>query len=115
MKKVETITEYIAEYPKNIQVALRKLRATIKKAAPKAKETIKYGIPTFTMEKNLVHFGAYKTHVGFYPTPSGIKKFEKELAKYESSKGAVRFPIDKPLPLGLITKIVKFRVKELHD
>jgi uncharacterized protein YdhG (YjbR/CyaY superfamily) len=112
MKKVTTIDEYIALYPKETQVLLNKIRATIHKAAPKAEEAMKYGIPTFVLNVNLVHFGGFKKHIGFYPAPSGIKKFQKELSKYEGAKGSVKFPIDKPLPLTLITKIVKFRVKE---
>jgi len=108
-----TIDEYITGYPENIQVMLKKFRSTIRKAAPKAQEKIGYGIPTFTLEGgNLVHFAAFKNHIGFYPAPSAIKAFKKELAIYEGAKGSIKLPIDKPLPLGLITKIVKFRVKE---
>lgn len=103
---------YIANAPKDIQVILEKVRATIRKAAPKAEETINYGIPTFTLEGNLVHFAGFKNHIGFYPTPSGIEKFKKELSIYECAKGSVKFPLDKPVPYALISKIVKFRVKE---
>ena len=103
---------YIANAPKDIQVILEKVRATIRKAAPKAEETIHYGIPTFTLEGNLVHFAGFKNHIGFYPTPSGIEKFKKELSAYEGAKGSVKFPLDKPIPYALISKIVKFRVKE---
>ena len=111
-----TIDEYIAGYPENIQVLLKKFRSTIRKAAPKAQEKIGYGIPTFTLEGgNLVHFAAFKNHIGFYPAPSAIKAFKKELANYEGAKGSIKLPIDKPLPLGLITKIVRFRVKENLD
>jgi len=106
------IDEHIAQFPKDIQVILEKVRATIRKAAPKAKETINYGIPTFTLEGNLVHFAGFKSHIGFYPTPSGIEKFKAELSKYEGAKGSVKFPLDKPIPYALISKIVKFRVKE---
>lgn len=106
------IDEYIAGFPKEVQDILEKLRATIKKAAPEAKETINYAIPTFILEGNLVHFAAFKTHIGFYPAPSGIAAFKKELSVYEGAKGSVQFPMDKPLPLSLVTKIVKFRVKE---
>ncbi len=88
------------------------VRETIRASAPQAEETIKYGIPTFTLHGNLVHFGAYKHHIGFYPAPSGIEAFKKELSVYKCAKGSVQFPVDKPLPLTLITKIVKFRVKE---
>ena len=104
--------EYIAGFPKDIQEILEKLRVTIRKAAPGAAETINYAIPTFTLKGNLVHFAAYKNHIGFYPTPSGIEAFKKELSVYEGAKGSIKFPIDKPLPLDLVTKIVKFRVKE---
>ena len=106
------IDEFIAGYPENIQKILKKIRATIRKAAPKAEETINYGIPTFTLNGNLVHFSAFKKHIGFYPAPSGIENFKTELSAYESAKGSVKFPLDQPIPFDLITKIVKFRVKE---
>ena len=106
------IDTYIANSPKEIQDALKKIRSTIKKSAPKAEETINYGIPTFTLDGNLVHFAGFKNHIGFYPTPSGIEKFKKELSAYEGAKGSVKFPLDKPIPYALISKIVKFRVKE---
>jgi uncharacterized protein YdhG (YjbR/CyaY superfamily) len=114
MKRIplKTMGEYIAGFPMDIQAMLEELRATIGKAAPEAKETINYQIPTFTMHGNLVHFAAYKNHIGFYPAPSGIEAFKKELSVFEGAKGSVQFPIDKPLPLKLIAKIVKFRVKE---
>jgi uncharacterized protein YdhG (YjbR/CyaY superfamily) len=107
-----TINEYIAGFPESTQLILEELRATIRKAAPDAQESINYGIPTFTLNGNLVHFGSFKNHIGFYPAPSGIEAFKKELSIYDGAKGSIKFPIDKPLPLGLITKIVKFRVKE---
>jgi uncharacterized protein YdhG (YjbR/CyaY superfamily) len=107
-----SIDEYIANFPEDVQVVLEKLRATIKKAAPDAEETINYQIPTFTLKGNLVHFAAFKKHVGFYPTPSGMEKFKNELSVYEGAKGSVQFPLDKPIPYGLVSKIVKFRVKE---
>jgi uncharacterized protein YdhG (YjbR/CyaY superfamily) len=106
------IDAYIANSPKEIQEILEKVRATIRKAAPKSQETIKYGIPTFTLDGNLVHFAGFKNHIGFYPTPSGIEKFKAELSKYEGAKGSVKFPLDKPIPYALISKIVTFRVKE---
>ena len=109
---VRNIDEYITGFPKDIQEILKELRVTIKKAAPEATETINYAIPTFTLKGNLVHFAAYKNHIGFYPAPSGIVAFKKELSVYEGAKGSVQFPIDKPLPLELVTKIVRFRVKE---
>ena len=108
----KTIDAYIADFPKTVQQILQKVRATIKTAAPDAKETIKYGIPTFTLNGNLVHFGGYKEHIGFYPAPAGIAEFKKELAPYASGKGTIRFPLDKPIPFALITRIVKFRVKK---
>jgi uncharacterized protein YdhG (YjbR/CyaY superfamily) len=107
------IDEYIAAFEGNVQANLVKLRATIKKAAPKAEEKMSYAIPTFFLGgKNLVHFAAFDKHIGFYPTPSGVATFAKELKPYPTSKGAVQFPLDKPLPLTLISKIVKFRVKQ---
>jgi uncharacterized protein YdhG (YjbR/CyaY superfamily) len=93
-------------------VILEKIRVTIRKAAPDAEEKIGYGIPTFTLKGNLVHFAAFKKHIGFYPTSSGIEKFKQELSVYEGAKGSVQFPLDKPIPFGLISKIVKFRVQE---
>jgi uncharacterized protein YdhG (YjbR/CyaY superfamily) len=110
--QAKNIDEYIEGFPKQVQEILEKLRVTIREAAPEAEETINYAIPTFTLKGNLVHFAAFKNHIGFYPAPSGIEAFKKELSVYEGAKGSVQFPIDKPLPLGLITKIVKFRVKE---
>lgn len=106
------IDEYIAAFPKDVQKILGTIRATIRKAAPEAKEKIAYRIPTFTLEGNLVHFAAFKTHVGFYPTPTGIEKFKTELSSYKGAKGSVRFPFDKSIPLGLIGEIVRFRVSE---
>lgn len=106
------IGEYIAAFPEDIQKLLEGVRVTIRNAAPEAEETISYGIPTFTLKGNLVHFAAFKNHIGFYPAPSGIIAFEKYLSVYEGAKGSVKFPIDKPLPFSLITEIVKFRVKE---
>src|SRR5687768_11026421 len=108
----KTIDDYIADYPKDIQKLLQQVRATIKKAAPEAEEKISYGIPTFTLNGNLVHFGAYEKHIGFYATPTGHEAFKKELSVYKQGKGSVQFPIDQPLPLDLISRIVKFRVKE---
>jgi uncharacterized protein YdhG (YjbR/CyaY superfamily) len=108
----KTIDEYIAGFPADVQEILQKVRRTIREAAPDAEEAIKYRLPTFTLNGNLVHFGAFKEHVGFYPTPTGIERFEKELSVYESSKGAVQFPFDKPIPFNLIREIVEFRVKE---
>ncbi len=112
-KPFKNINEYIALFPKDIQILLKQMRATIKEEAPEAEEAIKYQLPTFVLKGiNLVHFAAFKNHIGFYPVPTGIEKFKKELAAYKTSKGAVQFPLDKPLPLALIRKIVKFRVAE---
>jgi uncharacterized protein YdhG (YjbR/CyaY superfamily) len=107
-----SIDQYIATFPKETQKILEELRTTIKEAAPSAEEKISYQMPTFFLHGNLVHFAAFKTHIGFYPTPSGIEAFKKELSVYEGAKGSVQFPIDKPLPLKLISKIVKYRVTE---
>lgn len=112
MAPSKPIDVYIAQYPKEVQAILKKIRSTIKKAAPKAEETINYQIPTFTLHGNLVHFAAFKTHIGFYPTPTGIEKFKKELSIYEGAKGSVKFPLDQPIPYALIADIVAFRVKE---
>ncbi|MBN1937132.1 MAG: DUF1801 domain-containing protein [Anaerolineae bacterium] len=106
------IDEYIAGFTQDIQEILEQIRTTIREAAPDAREAIKYGIPTFLLAGNLVHFGAFKKHVGFYPTPSGIEEFRDELSAYDRAKGSVQFPFDKPMPLSLISKIVKFRVEE---
>jgi len=110
--KFSSIDEYISLFPKDVQTSLESLRLTIRKAAPKSEETISYQMPTFKLNGNLVHFAAYKNHIGFYPAPSGVETFKKELSKYKNSKGAVQFPIDEKLPLNLISKIVKYRVKE---
>ena len=110
--KFTRIDDYIKSFPEETQVILEQIRETIKKTAPDAQETINYGIPTFTLNGNLVHFAAFNSHIGFYPTPSGISAFKTALSEYENAKGSVKFPIDKPMPLELITKIVQFRVNE---
>jgi uncharacterized protein YdhG (YjbR/CyaY superfamily) len=110
--KAKNIDEYIAGFPEDIQQILEELRATIKKAAPGAEETISYGIPAFKLNGMLVWFAAFKNHIGFYPTPTGIEAFKKELSVYNEGKGSVQFPIDKPLPLNLVTKMVKYRAKK---
>ncbi len=110
--QARNIEEYILDFPHDVQKILQEVRLTIRKAAPEAEETISYAIPTFALNGNLVHFAAFKNHIGFYPTPSGIVKFKEELSAYEGAKGSVKFPIDKPIPLSLIAEIVKFRVKE---
>jgi len=107
------IDEYIAGFPNDVQKILQKIRTTIKEAAPDTEETISYQIPTFTLGgKYLIYFAAYKKHIGLYPAPRGVEKFKKELSAYEGGKGTLRFPLDKPIPFGLIKRIVKFRVKE---
>ncbi len=108
----ETIDEYIAGFPHEIQEILEKIRMTIRNAAPEAQETFKYRMPTFTLKGNLVHFAAFKKHIGFYPVPTGIEQFKQELSVYEGGKGSVKFPLDKPIPYDLISRIVRFRVKE---
>jgi uncharacterized protein YdhG (YjbR/CyaY superfamily) len=107
-----TIDDYIATFPASTQTILQQLRTTIQAAAPAATEKISYQMPTFALKGNLVHFAAYPHHVGFYPTPSGIETFAEELAIYKSAKGSVQFPLDEPLPLELISRIVAFRVAE---
>lgn len=107
-----TIDEYIRAYPRDVQKKLADLRSTIRRAAPDAIEKIAYRMPTFFQKKNLVHFAAYGHHIGFYPTPSGMAAFKDQLTRYVTSKGAIQFPIDEPLPLDLVTRIVKFRVAE---
>ena len=114
-KRFQTIDEYIAAFPPNVQHILEELRQTIRDSAPDAKETISYQIPTFKLNGNLVHFAAFKNHIGFYPTSSGISRFKNELSNYEVSKGTVRFPINEPIPFDLVEKIVKYRVKENSD
>lgn len=110
--KAKDIDEYIAAFPPEVQAKLEELRSTIKKAAPQALETISYQMPAFKLHGILVYFAAYKNHIGFYPTGSGIENFRKEVSAYETSKGTVRFPLDQPIPLNLITQMVKFRVVE---
>lgn len=110
--KITSSDKYIEGFPKEVQKLLLQLRTTVRNAAPDAEESIKYGIITYVLNGNLVHFGGFKKHIGFYPSPSGIKAFEEELSVYKNSIGAVQFPLDKPLPLKLISQIVKFRVKE---
>src|ERR1044071_2425689 len=110
-KQPTTIDEYIADFPHDVQPLLEKVRAAIRKAAPKAIEKISYQMPTFAQEGNLIHFAGYNHHIGLYPGSRPIEVFKDELSKYETSKGTVRLPLDKPIPVGLITKITKFCVK----
>ena len=111
--KPNNIDEYIAGFPKETQKILEQIRATIKKAAPDAEETVSYAIPTFILKgQYLIYFAGYKNHIGLYPAPRENEAFKKELAVYKGGKGTVQFPLDKPMPLDLITKIVKFRIKK---
>lgn len=112
---VETIDDYIRAFPADIQAVLQKVRETIRGAAPDAAEAIKYRIPTFVMGQNLVHFAACKNHLGFYPTPSALRAFAKDLESYEGAKGSVQFPFERPIPYALIRKMVAYRVKEVRD
>ena len=115
MRKREflTIDDYIKTFPEDVQIVLEKLRRIIQKTAPEAVEVISYGIPTFKLNgKYLVYFAAWKNHIGFYPMPSGAKAFKKELSVYKQGKGSIQFPLDKPIPYDLISKIITFRVRE---
>ena len=111
-RQFKTMDEYINSFPEDVRRILTELRQTIREVAPDAEETINYQIPTFILNGNLVHFAAFENHIGFYPAPSGMEAFKKELSGYKSAKGSVQFPIDEPLPLPLIRKIVEYRVKE---
>lgn len=113
--KVQTIDEYIAQFPENIREILTHIRGIIRQAAPEASEAIKYMMPTFVFNGNLVHFAAQKKHIGFYPSPSGIEQFKNEFTPYKWSKGAVQFPIDQPIPYDLIRRITEFRVSENQE
>ena len=108
----QSIDEYILQFPLEIQEILEKIRKVIKESAPEATEKISYGMPTFVLHGNLVHFAAFKNHIGLYPTPSGIEAFKQELAEYKGAKGSVQFPLKKPIPYELISEIVKFRIAE---
>jgi len=112
MQKFDSIDEYIKQFPPEIQEILATIRKVIKESAPDAEEKISYQMPTFVLHGNLVHFAAYKNHIGFYPTPSGIEAFKRELSDYKGAKGSVQFPVGKPLPYELVSEIVKFRVAE---
>jgi uncharacterized protein YdhG (YjbR/CyaY superfamily) len=111
-KSFATIDEYIAHFPENVQEHLQSLRKVIRETAPEAQEKISYQMPTFALHGNLVHFAAYKNHIGFYPTPSGINAFKDKMTGYKTAKATVQFPLDEPMPYELIRKIVKFRVAE---
>lgn len=107
-----SIDEYIAAFPPGVQARLKQLRATIREIAPDATERISYGMPTFFLEGNLVHFAGYANYIGLYPTPSAVTRFEPKVRKYRTAKGSIQFPHDEPLPLALVSEIVRFRVKE---
>ena len=110
--KFNTVDEYISSFPKGTQALLKELRNKIRQSAPMAEEAISYNIPAFKLKGMLVYYAAYKNHIGFYPTPSGITAFKQELSGYKTAKSAIQFPLDQPLPLALIGKIVKYRVRE---
>lgn len=111
----KNIDEYIAGFPSEVQESLRKMRAVISEAAPGAEEALKYRIPTFVLQENLVHFAAFKKHIGFYPTSSAIEAFSSDLKDYVSAKGSVQFPLNRRVPFSLIRRMVRFRVKEIRD
>ena len=111
-KGYRSIDDYLESFPEDIRERLAAMRTAIRRVAPGAQEKISYQMPTFYLNGNLVHFAAYAKHIGFYPTPSGIAKFKKELSKYKNAKGSVQFPLEEPLPIGLIQRIVKYRVEE---
>ncbi len=115
-KQFKTMDEYIKTFPKDVQAILETIRQTISRAAPEAMETVSYRMPTFKLNgKGLVYFAAYKSHIGFYPIPSGVAAFKRELSPYKQGKGSVQFPIDEPIPYDLVTRIVQFRVKEILE
>ncbi len=115
MNAPKDIDDYIAGFPENIQKLLQQVRETIQTAAPEATERISYAMPTFSLNGNLVHFAAFTNHIGFYALPSGNKAFQDELAAYKTGKGSIQFPLDKPMPLSLIKKIVEFRIAENEE
>jgi uncharacterized protein YdhG (YjbR/CyaY superfamily) len=112
MNEATTIDDYIADSPKDTQKHLKQIREVVRKLVPDAKEDIKYGMPTYVLNGNLLHFAGFEHHIGFYPTPTGIASFKKDLAPYKQGKGSVQFPLDKPMPLALITRIIKYRLKQ---
>jgi len=111
----KTIEEYIAGFPPDVQAILQQIRATIREEAPEAQEAIKYQIPTFVLNGNLVHFAAFKKHIGFYPTPTGTEHFQAQLSGYKVAKGTIQFPLSEPIPFDLIREIVRFRVEESRE
>jgi uncharacterized protein YdhG (YjbR/CyaY superfamily) len=106
------VSHYIAAFPTNVRQKLETIRSLVFELVPEVEETIKYGMPSFELKGNLVHYAGYKNHIGFYPAPSALEQFSKEISQYKNSKGAVQFPLDKDLPLDLITQMVQFRVEE---
>jgi uncharacterized protein YdhG (YjbR/CyaY superfamily) len=112
MNKFKTMDEYIVSFPKNVQTILQEMRQTIHNAAPQAEETISYSMPAFKQKGVLVWFAAFKNHIGFFPTALGVEAFKAELCDYSTSKGTIRFPLDKPIPFDLVKKIVEYRIKE---
>ncbi len=110
MKKIDTVDEYIDDYPPDVQEILQTIRGIVRRLAPEATERMAYGIPTYTLKKNLIHFGAYPNHIGLYPGTQAIQAFEKELSPYETSKGTVRFPLGQPIPYNLIEVVVKYNI-----
>ena len=113
--KFKSVDEYLSVFPANTKAVLQEMRNTIKKAAPQAEEVISYNMPAYKLNGILVYFAGYANHVGFYPTASGMEAFKQEFSGYKNSKGAVQFPIDRPLPLALITKVVKFRISQTQE
>ena len=108
----QTVDDFIAGFPAEIQSILQQIRSIIRETVPDAEEVISYKMPTYRLHGNLVHFAAFKHHIGFYPAPTGVEAFEEELAPYQHAKGSIRFPLDRSIPYDLIRKIVEFRVKE---
>lgn len=112
LEAAQSIDEYITRFPSEVQEKLQRIRAVIREHAPEAQEKISYQMPTFYLNGNLVHFAAFKNHIGFYPTPTGVAEFQNELARYKGAKGSVQFPLDQEPPYDLIARIVEFRVGE---
>jgi len=115
MSKPSTVDEYVTSAPKEVQVKLREMRSCISKVAPGATESLKWGMPAFSYKRILVTYAFFKHHIGYYPTPSAIKAFTKELSGYKTAAGSIQFPLDQPLPLNLISMIAEFRVKESQE
>jgi len=111
----QTVDDYIAGFPADVQEILQQIRSIIREIVPDAEEVISYQMPTYRLQGNLVHFAAFKNHIGFYPTPSGVAAFQDELTPYQHAKGSIQFPLDRPMPYDLIRRIVMFRAKEVLD